>query len=107
VKFLNLMREELESAEDLEVVVSLVEVPPETKLPIHFHPGEEFAFVLEGSFVLWQEGKPDLRVKAGDAAKVPLKQVHTVVTDAETAKILVFRVHKKGQPERILVEPNT
>jgi len=104
MNFSNLMRAELESAKDLEVVVSVVEVPPETKLPIHHHPGEEFAYVIEGSLVLWQEGKDDLPIKAGEAGKVPLEQVHTIFTNEEGAKVLVFRVHKKGAPERILVE---
>jgi len=104
MNFANLMRAELESAEDLEVVVSLVEIPPETRLPVHTHPGEEFAYLLEGSLGLWQEGKEDVRLKAGDVGKVPLNQVHTTFTENESAKILVFRVHKKGAPERILVE---
>ncbi len=34
MKFSNLMRAALESAEDLEVVVSLVGVPPEAELPV-------------------------------------------------------------------------
>jgi len=104
VNFSNLMRAELESAEGLEVVVSLVEIPPETRLPVHTHPGEEFAYVIEGSLVLWQEGKDDIRVTAGEAERVPLAQVHTTFTEKEPAKILVFRVHKQGEPERILVE---
>jgi quercetin dioxygenase-like cupin family protein len=104
MKFETQMRSELESAEGLEVVVSVVEIPPATKLPVHTHPGEEFAYVLEGSFVLWQEGKDDVRLKAGDTGKVPLNQVHTTFTEDEAAKIVVFRVHKKGEPERLLVE---
>lgn len=104
MKFDNLVHAALESADDLEVVVSVVEVPPKSKLPVHSHPGEEFAYVIEGSFVLWQKGKEDMRLKAGDAGVVPLDQVHTVFTEDEAAKLVVFRVHKKGAPERILVE---
>jgi quercetin dioxygenase-like cupin family protein len=104
MKFTNLMREELETAEGLEVVVSLVEIPPNTRLPVHTHPGEEFAYVIEGALVLWQQGKDDIRVKAGDADKVALNQVHTTFTEDEGAKVLVFRVHTKGAPERILVD---
>jgi quercetin dioxygenase-like cupin family protein len=104
MSFKNLLRADLEATEDLEVVVSLVELPPNTKLPIHSHPGEEFAYVLEGSLVLWQEGKEDIRVKAGETEKVPLNQVHTTFTEGESVKALVFRVHKKGEPERIVVE---
>ena len=39
----------------------------------------------------------------GDAAKVPLKAIHSAGTGDEGATLLVFRVHEKGQPERVLV----
>ena len=100
----NLLRSLLEGVEGTEVIVSRVSIPPNTSLPKHWHPGEEFAYVLDGSLILWQEGKEDIVAKQGDVAKVPLKQVHTAITKDEAATVLVFRVHEKGQPERILVE---
>lgn len=102
--FTNLMREQLESADDLEVVVSLVEVPPGVRLPAHTHPGEEFAYVMDGEITLWMEGEGERLVKAGEAGKVPLAKVHTIHTGDVGAKLLVFRVHQLGQPERILVD---
>jgi len=99
-----LLSAELAGVENTEVIVSRVTLPPNTALPKHWHPGEEFAYVLEGSAVLWQEGKPDIVAKAGDALAVPLKQVHTAITKDEGATILVFRVHERGQPERVPVE---
>ena len=102
--FKDLLTSQLEGVENTEVVVSITTVPPHTTLPKHWHPGEEFAYVLEGSFVLWQEGKADEIYRKGDVGKVPLKQVHTVATKAEGATILVFRVHELGQPGRILVD---
>lgn len=104
LKFEDLLTSQLEGVEGTEVVVSVTTVPPHTTLPRHWHPGEEFAYALEGSFVLRQEGKPDETYRKGDAGKVPLKQVHTVSTNEEGATILVFRVHESGQPGRILVE---
>lgn len=101
--FADLLTSQLEGAAGTEVVVSVTTVPPNTTLPKHWHPGEEFAYVLEGSFVLWQEGKPDEIYAKGDVGKVPLKQVHTVSTKEEGATILVFRVHESGQPGRVLV----
>jgi quercetin dioxygenase-like cupin family protein len=63
-----------------------------------------FGYVLEGSIILWQDGKDDIVGKAGDVLKVPLKQVHTAMTTDEGATILVFRVHELGKPERVPVE---
>jgi len=104
LKLETLLSAELEGVEGIEVIVSRVTVPPNTALPKHWHPGEEFAYVLEGSGVLWQEGKEDVPVKTGEAVKVPLKQVHTAITGDEGATFLVFRVHEKGKPERVPVE---
>jgi hypothetical protein len=44
---------------------------------------------------------------AGSLAKVPLGAVHTVRTgEDQGAKLLVFRVHTPGAPERELVDIN-
>ena len=104
LKLENLMKATLARVEDTEVIVSRVTIPPNTTLPKHWHPGEEFAYVIEGSVTLWQQGKQDILGKAGEAMKVPLKQIHTAKTTSEGAVILVFRVHQSGQPERIKVE---
>jgi len=102
--FADLLTSQLAGIEGTEVIVSITTVPPQTTLPKHWHPGEEFAYVLEGSLILWQEGKPDEHYSKGDVGKVPLKQVHTVSTQEEGATILIFRVHQTGQPGRIPVE---
>lgn len=104
LKLENLMSTQLESVKGTEVIVSKVTIPPNTSLPKHWHPGEEFAFVLEGSVILWQKGKKDTIGKKGDVMKVPLKQIHTASTSNEGATILVFRVHEQGKPERVKAE---
>ena len=100
----NLMKSQLEGVKDTEIIVSRVTIPPNTSLPKHWHPGEEFAYVLEGSAVLLQEGKDEVIGKKGDVFKVPLNQIHTAMTTEEGATILVFRVHEFGKPERTIVE---
>ena len=104
LKLENLMKAVLEGVDGTEVIVSRVSMPPNTALPKHWHPGEEFGYVLEGTVTLWQDGKDDIVAKAGDIIKVPLKQVHTAITKDEAAVILVFRVHEQGKPERVPVE---
>lgn len=101
-----LLKTALEGVEGTEVIVSRVTMPPHTTLPKHWHPGEEFAYVLEGSVTLWQEGKEELVIAQDAVAKIPLKQVHTAMTLDEGATILVFRVHEQGKPERVPVEDN-
>ena len=103
LKLENLRTDKLAGVENTEVVVSRVVIPPNTTLPKHWHPGEEFAYVIEGSVTLWQEGKPDIIGNAGDVVKVPLKQIHTAKTNDKGAVVLVFRVHQSGKQERYLV----
>jgi quercetin dioxygenase-like cupin family protein len=100
-KIETLLSAELEGVAGTEVIMSRVEIPPNKSLPKHWHPGEEFAYVLEGSVTLWQKGQPETIISAGQAGKVPLKQIHTAMTGDEGVTLLVFRVHEKGQPERV------
>jgi len=100
----NLMKAKLAGVDGIEVIVSRVAIPPNTTLPTHWHPGEEFAYVIDGEVTLWQKGKDDIVAKKGDTVKVPLKQIHTAKTGDKAAVVLVFRVHEEGQPERVKAE---
>ena len=102
-KLENLLKAELVGAPGTEVVVSRVTIPANTSLPKHWHPGEEFAYVLQGSVTMWQEGKNDTILSEGQTGMIPLKQVHTAKTGDIGVTLLVFRVHERGQPERIPV----
>ena len=104
LKIENLLRDSLELTEGVEVVMSYLEIPKNTTLPAHYHPGEEFVYMLKGSGELSLKDKSKMIVKAGEVVKVPLKHVHSFSTFDEEAKAVVFRVHEKGQPDRILVE---
>jgi quercetin dioxygenase-like cupin family protein len=104
VRLATLLRAELEVVDGLDVIVSMVEIPPGESLPSHYHPGEEFIYVLEGSGLMRQEGADDVRLGPGDVFKVPLEQVHWAETGEEGVKALVFRVHKQGEPERVPVD---
>jgi len=104
--FENLLWKQLANHPGTEIAMSITSVPPFTTLPVHWHPGEEFAYIMEGSLTLIQQGKADEFYSKGDAAMVPLKQVHTIRTDEDGVKVLIFGVHEAGQPGRILVDNN-
>ncbi len=99
-----LLQSELTGVTGREVAVAHVTVLPNATLPWHWHPGEEFAYMLEGSITLTLKDQPAVVYTKGDAAKVPYKHVHKAVAGEHGAEILVFRVNELGQPERILVE---
>ena len=100
VKRTELLKTELEGIAEKEGVMYLAELAPGAAAGKHFHPGPEFAYVLEGSLLLEPQGKPPLTIKAGEAFHNPAKIVHDAKNASTTAptKVLVFLVADKGQP---------
>ena len=99
----NLLREPLLGVDGKEIIVSRVSFPPQTVLPWHWHPGEEFFYVIEGSVTLKRRGQDDTPTAAGDAQKIAPEVVHTGQTGEQGAELVIFRVHASGEPERYLV----
>ena len=100
----NLLRESIAGVEGKEIIVSRVSFPPRTELPWHWHPGEEFFYVIEGSVTLKRKGFSDSYTKEGDAQKIAAEVIHTGQTGEQGAELVIFRVHSAGQPERYLVD---
>ena len=99
-----LLKTQLDVWEEGEVIVTYLEAPAGFEIKRHYHPGEEFAYVIEGSGTTWFEDKPEVVVSKGDIVKIPYKAVHTFIPGPDGVKVLVFRVHKQGEPIRIIVE---
>ena len=77
----NLLSTPLAATDNLEVVVSRVKVPVGVELPMHYHPGEEFAYVIDGTITIKFKDGEDTDYSAGSAGVVPCRAVHT---DRET-----------------------
>ena len=100
----NVLRELIAGVEGKEIIVSRVSLPAHTQLPWHWHPGEEFFYVIEGSVTLMRRGEPDLPAGAGDAQNIAAQVIHTGSTGEQGAELVIFRVHVVGEPERYLVD---
>lgn len=98
------LRSPITISDDLEVIISDVIIPANGTVPRHFHPGEEFLYLIEGSAIHVEEGKADQLLKAGDAYVIPPQAIHSPRGGPKGARAIVFRVHKDGEPERVLVE---
>lgn len=96
-----MLRANLSHDPHLEVIISDVVIPAGATVPRHYHPGEEFIYVIEGSAVHVEEGKPDQILSAGDSYVIPPDAVHAPRGGPEGARAIVFRVHRDGLPERI------
>ena len=89
---------------DREIIIDLVEIPPNQKLGWHWHPGEEFHYYLEGDPVIELADAPSIVGKPGTVGHVAFKQRHQATAGEKGAKIVVFRVHTKGAPWRYVDE---
>ncbi len=98
-----MLRALIADSDDLEVIISDVIIPANGSVPKHYHPGEEFLYVIEGSAIHREAGQPDRTLNAGDTYAIPPRAVHNPMGGPNGARAIVFRVHKKGNPERILV----
>jgi len=96
-----MLRGPITISDDLEVIISDVVIPAGATVPRHYHPGEEFVYVIEGSAVHVEAGKPDQILSAGDAYVIPPEAEHAPRGGPDGARAIVFRVHKAGLPERI------
>jgi len=85
-------------------VINYVESPTGVDIPKHYHAGDEFVYMLEGSTVVWQKDKPDVVLKEGDLFTVPPMQIHTAIIDKEPIKILVISIYEEGKPIHVNVD---
>jgi quercetin dioxygenase-like cupin family protein len=87
------------SIPDREGVMALVELPPGSAEGKHTHFAEVFAFVLEGTISLENEGSPTATLKAGDVFHVLPGKVHQATNSGSgTAKIAAVFIAEKGKP---------
>ena len=63
------------------------------------HPGEEIGYILEGSILLEQDGKPPVTLTAGQTFFIPNGQVHNATNKgSSTARVLANYVVESGKP---------
>jgi quercetin dioxygenase-like cupin family protein len=87
------------SAPGREVVQAVAEIQPGGQSGRHTHPGEEVAYMLEGTIVLEVQGKPAVSKTAGEAFLIPAGTVHNAKNTGKTAaKVLGTYIVEKGKP---------
>ena len=80
-------------------VMARSEFQPGAESGRHFHPGEEFGYLLEGSLELTIDGKPPMVLKPGDPIFIPAGAVHNAKNVGKgPAKVLATYVLEKGKP---------
>jgi len=95
----NIMLKQDMSIPGHEGVMALVELPPGAAEGRHTHNAEVFAYVLEGTISLENEGFPTATLKAGDVFYVGFGKIHQAINNGSvTAKLVAVFVAEKGKP---------
>lgn len=95
----NIVMKQDMSLPDREGVMAIVELPPGSAEGKHTHNAEVFAFVLEGTIVLENEGFPTATLKAGDVFHVAPGKIHQAINNGSAgAKLAAVFVAEKGKP---------
>ena len=98
IKRTDLQRHDL-SVPGREVVQVRVDFAPGVAFPLHSHPGEEIAYVIEGLLEYQLEGKPPVTLRPGEALFIPAGAIHSAknVGTGNAAELATYIV-EKGKP---------
>jgi quercetin dioxygenase-like cupin family protein len=104
IKRTDLLRHDL-SVPGRELVQVRVDFAPGVAFGKHSHPGEEIAYVLEGSLEYQVEGKPPVTLKTGEALFIPAGTIHSAknVGSGNGAELATYIV-EKGKPLVVLAK---
>ncbi len=81
------------------IEMRLVEFPPGSELGRHTHPGDELAFVLQGTLEILAEGREPRRVSTGDTFHNPRGLIHGARNAGDTpVRLAVTFIVDKGKP---------
>jgi quercetin dioxygenase-like cupin family protein len=82
-----------------EIVSAIAEFQAKATVGRHTHPGEEAGYILDGTILLEQEGKPAVTLKAGQTFFIPPGTVHNATNnESAPARVLATYIVEKGKP---------
>ena len=102
-----LLKTELVSSGGKEVVVWDTEYEPDAANPRHLHPSAITFYVLSGTGVWQEDGKPPVTLHAGDSLFVPAGTIHSHwnASSTERLRFLEFIAADKGKDRAIALPP--
>ncbi|MEQ1762979.1 MAG: cupin domain-containing protein [Pyrinomonadaceae bacterium] len=104
IKRTDLIRNDI-SAPGRETIQVRVDFDTGASFGRHSHPGEEIAYVLEGSLEYQIDGKPPVTLEAGEALYIPAGTVHAAKNVGKSkASELATYIVEKGKPLVVLAK---
>jgi quercetin dioxygenase-like cupin family protein len=79
-------------------ITAIAEVPAGGAAGRQTHPGAETGYVLEGELELLIDGKPPMKIKAGESYQIPEGAIHDAKAGDKPFKVLGVYVVKAGEP---------
>jgi quercetin dioxygenase-like cupin family protein len=80
-------------------ITAIAEIPAGGAAGRHTHPGAETGYVLEGELELLIDGKPPIKVKAGESYQIPEGAVHDAKASGDKPlKVLGVYIVSEGKP---------
>ena len=94
-----------ESAAANRLIVTELKLGPDAVGEAHYHPWEEFLYVIEGSALVEIDGEPTRTLLPGERFVIPPRVPHTPRAGPQGVRAIVVRVHREGDPLSIPVAP--
>ena len=106
VKVADLYKADLVTSDGKEASMFLAELGPGANMGKHYHPGDAFAYILEGTMLLEIAGGQSVTLKPGQSGSLPPRTVHDDKNASQSAplRFLIFHVAKKGDPLAVPVQ---
>ena len=105
------LKKPLEADPTKEVTVFVAEFKPGARTGKHYHPGQEFIYVLEGEGRIEEQDKPPVKLEPGvgvyfqsDPAKPTYVHDGINVSQTKPLKLVTTLITDKGQPLAIPVK---
>lgn len=100
-----ILKQDLEADPKKEVTMFIADYKPGARTGKHYHPGQEFIYVIEGHGSMQEVGKPPVEMKPGvsiyfrsDPTKPAYVHEGLNVSNTDGMKLLVVLITEKGQP---------
>jgi quercetin dioxygenase-like cupin family protein len=97
VKVQELYKADLVTSAGREASVFLAELGPGANMGKHYHPGDAFAYILEGTMLLEIAGKQSVTLKPGQSGSVPPRIVHDDKNASQTRRAEVSGVPRREE----------
>lgn len=98
-------REATAAAPGHELIVADLNLAPNAVGEAHYHPWEEYLYVIEGSALLEINGQAPRQLLAGEHFVIPRQTVHIPRAGAQGVRAIVVRVHDEGDPVMVPAAP--